>query len=112
MVRVDLASAALLPTSLLAALQAGTPPPPDLSTWEAVRAQFPLDPAYMHIASFFLASHPVPVQQAIDTYRHAIDRNPFFTVEHGMFPRVRRTCTCRYRRRSRTTSARARRTSA
>jgi isopenicillin-N epimerase len=78
-------TAALLPGSLLAALEAETPPAPDLSTWEAVRAQFPLDPAWMHFASFFIASHPAPVQAAIDGYRRAIDRNPFATVEHGMF---------------------------
>lgn len=78
-------SAALLPGSLLAALEAETPTTPDLSTWDAVRAQFALDPAYMHFASFFIASHPAPVQAAIDGYRRAIDRNPFHVVEHGMF---------------------------
>jgi selenocysteine lyase/cysteine desulfurase len=78
-------STALLPTSLLAALEAETPPTADLSSWEAVRAQFALDPKYMHFASFFIASHPAPVQAAIDGYRRAIDRNPFVTVEHGMF---------------------------
>lgn len=78
-------SATLLPTSLLAALDAETPTTADLSTWEAVRAQFALDPAWMHFASFYIASHPAPVQAAIDGYRRAIDRNPFITVEHGMF---------------------------
>ena len=78
-------SAALLPGSLLAALEAQTPPMPDLSTWEGVRAQFALDPAWMHFASFFIASHPAPVQAAIEGYRRAIDANPFATVEHGMF---------------------------
>ena len=78
-------SAALLPASLLAALEAQTPPMPDLSTWEGVRAQFALDPAWMHFASFFIASHPAPVQAAIEGYRRAIDANPFATVEHGMF---------------------------
>ncbi|MES5815189.1 aminotransferase class V-fold PLP-dependent enzyme [Pseudoxanthomonas sp. Soil82] len=78
-------SAALLPGSLLAALEAHTPPMPDLSTWDGVRAQFALDPEWMHFASFFIASHPAPVQAAIDGYRRAIDANPFATVEHGMF---------------------------
>lgn len=78
-------SAALLPGSLLAAVEAETPPMADLSTWEAVRAQFALDPDRMHFASFFIASHPAPVQAAIDGYRRAIDRNPFHVVEHGMF---------------------------
>ena len=78
-------SAALLPASLLAAVEAATPPMPDLSTWDGVRAQFALDPAWMHFASFFIASHPAPVWAAIDGYRRAIDANPFATVEHGMF---------------------------
>lgn len=78
-------STALLPGGLLAALEAHTPPMPDLSTWEGVRPQFALDPAWMHFASFFIASHPAPVQAAIDGYRRAIDANPFATVEHGMF---------------------------
>jgi selenocysteine lyase/cysteine desulfurase len=50
-----------------------------------VRAQFALDPAWMHFASFFIASHPAPVRDAIEGYRRAIDRNPFVAVEHGMF---------------------------
>ena len=78
-------STALLPGGLLAALEAHTPPMPDLSTWEGVRAQFALDPAWMHFASFFIASHPAPVRAAIDGYRRAIDANPFATVEHSMF---------------------------
>lgn len=76
---------ALLPASLLAAVEAETPAAPDLSSWEAVRAQFRLDPAYAHFASFFIASHPAPVQAAIEGYRRAIDHNPFLAVEHGMF---------------------------
>ncbi|TKS53813.1 aminotransferase class V-fold PLP-dependent enzyme [Luteimonas yindakuii] len=78
-------STALLPASLLAAVEAETPPVPDLSSWDAVRAQFALDPAHAHFASFFIASHPAPVQAAIDGYRRAMDRNPFHVVEHGMF---------------------------
>lgn len=78
-------TATLLPTGLLAALNAEVPAPPDLSSWEAVRAQFALDPAYLHFASFFIASHPVPVAAAIDSYRRLIDRNPFQVVEQGLF---------------------------
>src|SRR5690606_37604405 len=71
--------------SLMAALEAETPPLADLSSWDAVRAQFALDPEWMHFASFFIASHPAPVRAAIEGYRRAIERNPFVTVEHGMF---------------------------
>lgn len=82
---VALAAAGLAPTSLLAAVQAATPAAPDLSTWDAVRAQFVLDPALAHFASFFIASHPAPVRTAIEAYRDAIDHNPFHAVEQAMF---------------------------
>lgn len=82
---VALAAAALLPTGLLAAVAAETPPLPDLSSWDAVRAQFALDPSYAHFSSFFIASHPAPVRDAIEGYRRAIDSNPFHVVEQGLF---------------------------
>jgi selenocysteine lyase/cysteine desulfurase len=75
----------LLPGSLLAAVAAETPPLPDLSNWDNIRAQFSLDPFYAHFASFFIASHPAPVQAAIDGYRRAINRNPFHVLEQGLF---------------------------
>ncbi|KGQ19592.1 Selenocysteine lyase [Lysobacter dokdonensis DS-58] len=71
--------------SLLAALEAHASPLPDLSTWDAVRAQFSLDPAWAHFASFFIASHPAPVRDAIETWRRAMDRDPFQVIESGMF---------------------------
>ena len=46
-------------------LAADTAPMPDLASWDAVRKQFALDPAWMHFASFFIASHPAPVRDAI-----------------------------------------------
>ncbi|HEY0662036.1 MAG TPA: aminotransferase class V-fold PLP-dependent enzyme [Lysobacter sp.] len=58
---------------------------PDLSDWDRVRAQFPLDPSYAHFASFFIASHPAPVRDAIEGYRRAIDRNAFLVVEEALF---------------------------
>jgi selenocysteine lyase/cysteine desulfurase len=80
-----LAATAALPGSLLAALTAETPAVPDLSDWNRVRAQFTLDPSYAHFASFFIASHPAPVREAIDAYRRAIDRNAFRVVEEALF---------------------------
>ena len=61
--------------------RAGTKPetalPDKLDTWEAVRAQFDLNPKLIHLAGFYLASHPKPVREAIATYRRALDENPF-----------------------------------
>ena len=80
-----LATLSALPTGLLAAVAAETPAPPDLSDWAAVRAQFALDPSFLHFASFFIASHPTPVRDALEGFRRAIDRNPFMVVEQAMF---------------------------
>ena len=45
-------------------------------TWEDVRANFNLAPDLIHMAGFFLASHPKPVRDAIESYRRALDANP------------------------------------
>ena len=50
---------------------------PDLSTWEGVRAQFAVSPEYVHLSSFFLASHPLPVREAIERHRRGLDDNPY-----------------------------------
>ncbi len=45
--------------------------------WETVRAQFNLNPEYLHLGgSQFIASHPKPVRQAIARYRKALDAEP------------------------------------
>jgi selenocysteine lyase/cysteine desulfurase len=58
--------------SAVAAKPAPAPP-----TWDWLRAQFDLDPAYIHMTQFFLSSHPRPVREAIDAHRRALDRNPY-----------------------------------
>ena len=79
------ASAVLVPGRLLAALEAATPPTPKLDDWGQVRAQFRLSPEYLHFAGFFIASHPAPVRDAIESWRKAIDDNPFLVVDGGLF---------------------------
>ena len=59
--------------------------PDNSSDWSSVRDQFELGREYIHLSSFFLASHPRPVRKAIERYRKEIDRNPFQVVEHGLF---------------------------
>ena len=63
------------------------PPSFDFSAanWKEIRNQFELDRNYIHLATFFLASHPKPVRDAIEKYRREIDRNPFLFVEHSLF---------------------------
>ena len=77
--------AAFVPGRLVAEVAARTEPAPKLDDWPSVRALFRLAPEYRHFSGFFIASHPTPVRQAIEAFRDALDANPFFTVEHGMF---------------------------
>jgi selenocysteine lyase/cysteine desulfurase len=62
-----------------------TAPPFDPGDWRSVREQFDLAPEYVHLGLFYIASHPRPVRAAIERLRHQLDRNPFLTVERGMF---------------------------
>jgi isopenicillin-N epimerase len=61
-------------------------------SWDAVRAEFELDPAWIHLAGLLLASHPRPVRAAIERHSEALDANPVHTLyggSHGGEPRVR-----------------------
>jgi len=44
--------------------------------WSWFRSQFELDPSWLHLSAFFLASHPKPVRDAIETHRRGLDRDP------------------------------------
>jgi isopenicillin-N epimerase len=44
--------------------------------WEAVRGLFNLSPDYLHFGGLYLASHPLPVREAIDAHRRGLDDNP------------------------------------
>jgi selenocysteine lyase/cysteine desulfurase len=59
--------------------------PADLKDWDSVRREFELAPGYIHLALFFLASHPRPVRQAIEQYRAKIDANPLLTIDSAVF---------------------------
>jgi isopenicillin-N epimerase len=77
--------ALLVPGKLVSALEAATPATPRLDDWAQVRKQFPLSPDYLHFSGFFIASHPTPVREAIESWRRAIDENPFLVVEQALF---------------------------
>jgi len=52
-------------------------------SWEDLRAQFPLSPQLIHLAAFFLASHPTPVREAIERHRAGLDADPIgYWYEH------------------------------
>ena len=44
--------------------------------WAAVRALFTLSPSYLHFGGLYLASHPLPVREAIERHRRGLDDNP------------------------------------
>lgn len=52
--------------------------------WAAVRGEFLLDPEWIHLASFYLVSHPRPVREAIERYRRRLDENPLW-IEEALF---------------------------
>ncbi len=49
---------------------------PGFQSWEAVRAQFRLDPSRVHLSNLFIATHPRPVREAIARHAEALDRDP------------------------------------
>ncbi|HET9846635.1 MAG TPA: aminotransferase class V-fold PLP-dependent enzyme [Nitrospira sp.] len=51
-------------------------PPSGPLDWQAVRDQFPLSHDLIHLAGFFLASHPTPVREAIERHRRGLDADP------------------------------------
>lgn len=54
----------------------GSSPPLKLDSWQAVREQFQLSRDFVHLAGFFLASHPTPVREAIERHRKRLEADP------------------------------------
>ncbi len=61
---------------LLSRSSARSAPPSGPLDWQAVRDQFPLSRDLIHLAGFFLASHPTPVREAIERHRRGLDDDP------------------------------------
>lgn len=53
--------------------------------WGWVRDQFDVSRDWAHFASFFIASHPRTVREAIEKLRREIDLNPYVVVDEGLF---------------------------
>ena len=85
LIRGSLSLAAGTLSSVLVEAKTRESAPADFKDWELVRRQFDLAPDYIHLALFFLASHPRPVREAIEQYRAKIDANPLLTVENAIF---------------------------
>ena len=82
--RTGLTFAAAALTQLAPAAPA---PRAQLDDWEAVRGLFGLNPDVLHFGGLYLASHPAPVQQAIDAHRRGLDDNPVDYL-HQQGPRL------------------------
>ena len=77
LVRTGLAVGAIALAKAEAARAALPRPAPGADDWDAVKHEFVLDPGLVHLAGFYLASHPRPVRDAIERHRKALDENPF-----------------------------------
>jgi len=84
LVRTGLAlGATVLTGGLPRAVADQSSPKGKFDSWDAVRTQFPLSRQLIHLAGFFLASHPTPVREAIERYREGLDSDPIgYWVEH------------------------------
>jgi len=68
--------AALLAAETPVSTAIASSPPLKLDSWQAVRAQFQLSRDFIHLAGFFLASHPTPVREAIERHRMRLEADP------------------------------------
>lgn len=83
-VGVSLAASAI-PCPNVAHAETRPPGSLKLDDWAVVRDQFDLSRDYIHLAPFYISSHPRPVREAIENYRRAIDANPVLIVDPGVF---------------------------
>ncbi len=67
-----------------AASSPAVPPWRTPATWAELKAAFDLAPGLAHMSSFFLASHPRPVRDAIEQHRRELDHNPFHYIEDNV----------------------------
>jgi len=52
-------------------------------SWKNVRSYFNLDSNYIHVAGLLIATHPLPVHNAIEEYRSALNENPAVYVQEN-----------------------------
>lgn len=69
-------SAAILAEVSARAFAERPSPQRTFTSWDDLRSQFPLSPGLIHLAAFFLASHPTPVREAIERHRAGLDADP------------------------------------
>jgi isopenicillin-N epimerase len=66
-----------------------TPPasaalPGRATPWAAIKQQFEIEPGIVQMSSFYLASHPRPVRQAIERHRRGLDREAHGYIQENV----------------------------
>lgn len=56
------------------------------SSWEEIKAQFAIAPGMVQMTSFYLASHPKPVRDAIERHRRGLDLNSVDYIHENVGP--------------------------
>ena len=54
------------------------------SSWAAVKQQFTIAPGIVQMTSFYLASHPKPVRDAIERHRRGLDENSVHYIDENV----------------------------
>lgn len=91
LVRAGVAAGTAVPLSAIAFPHASRraeararPPMPPSPSWDEVRGEFDADQRLVHMAAFFLASHPRTVREALDGHRRGLDANPVLYYEENV----------------------------
>jgi hypothetical protein len=76
------AAVAVSPTSVGAEQASASATLPDgTSPWAAIKKQFDIAPGIVQMSSFYLASHPRPVREAIERHRRGLDQEAHGYIE-------------------------------
>src|SRR5215207_10151883 len=59
-------------------------PPSNDSSWAEIKRQFDIAPGIVQMSSFYLASHPKPVRDAIERHRRGLDRDSHSYIEQNV----------------------------
>lgn len=62
------------------------PLPSGNSSWADIKRQFDIAPNIVQMSSFYLASHPTPVREAIERHRRGLDRDSHSYIEQNIGP--------------------------
>jgi len=60
--------------------------PSSESSWAEIKRQFDIAPGIVQMSSFYLASHPAPVREAIERHRRGLDHDSHSYIEQNVGP--------------------------